>query len=155
MDVGILQLGVLRQRQVFPRIADIVDEGVKQRHDADHRQTDHELLHFQHTIGFGRRQTDDGQHDRQTPDVFPPQWGWHAELFDFENEYVESIENVGRQFGEHGEEEQVVQEHAAFKARLVDEAGEKIYNIEGFRLSGFCFKFKAYEFMQTISGYLF
>lgn len=125
MNVSILHLLVIGQRQILPRISDIVNESVQQWHDTDDGQTDHEFLHFQHTIGFRSRQSNEGENDRQTPNVFPPQWRGNTELFDFENEYVESIENVGRQFGEHREEEQVVEEHAAFEARFVDEASKK------------------------------
>lgn len=113
-DIRILQLGAIFQADVLSHIVHVVDETVQQRDKGDRADTNHVLLHVVYPIATSRRQTEVGQEHGQTPEIFPPEWLGYLELLDFQDEDVQTIQDVGGQFDQHYKEQQVVEENAVF-----------------------------------------
>lgn len=94
-DVRIFQLGALFQADVLSYVVQIVDETVQQWNEGDSADTNHVLLHVVYPITSSCRQAKIGQENGQTPKVFPPERLGYLELLDFQDEDVQTIQNVG------------------------------------------------------------
>lgn len=89
-------------------LAEEIDGGKKDRTQAQEEGTTGVQLHRPRPIASNGRQAWDNQEDAREPDPFPEEWLWDVELFQFQDENVETVEDVLNQLGTHHQGQQEV-----------------------------------------------
>lgn len=97
-DVRVFQLGALFQADVLTHVVQVVDEAVQQRNEGNSADTNHVLLHVVYPIAASCRQAKVGQENGQTPEVFPPERLGNLKFLNFQDKYIQTVQNVGGQF---------------------------------------------------------